>query len=66
MYFIWNMLQHKRIAHLEELAKMLSPQTCQELASYGINQSGYYYIDADGPKNGSPPKPDYCNFTNNK
>ena len=41
---------------------MLSPKFCSELTSYGINQSGYYYIDVDGPKNGLPPKSVFCNF----
>ena len=41
---------------------MLSPKTCNELRGYGINKSGNYYIDADGPNNGLPPKSVFCNF----
>lgn len=41
---------------------MLAPRTCSELGSYGVNKSGVYFIDPDGPKNGSKPVELFCDF----
>lgn len=50
------------MVHLEQLSKMLSPKSCDELADHGVNLSGYYTIDSDGPMQGLPSSPIYCTF----
>ena len=54
--------KNEEIHFLKELTKVLSPKSCDELASFGINTNGYYWIDLDGPRSGQPPVSVYCDF----
>ena len=44
------------VDHLNELSKLLSVRTCNEMQKFGVNKSDYYIIDPDGPLNGKEPK----------
>ena len=39
----------ERLQHLEELSKIHTLRSCNEYDEYGINTSGTYFIDPDGP-----------------
>ena len=51
------------VEHLNELSKLLSVRTCNEMKKFGVNKSDYYIIDPDGPLNGKEPIRVYCDFT---
>ena len=52
----------ERLEHLEELSKIHTLRSCHEYDEYGINTSGKYFIDPDGPLIGIEPFEVYCNF----
>ena len=52
----------ERLQHLEELSKIHTLRSCHEYDEYGINTSGKYFIDPDGPLVGIEPFEVYCNF----
>ena len=52
----------ERLQHLEELSKIHTLRSCHEYDEYGINTSGRYFIDPDGPLIGLEPFEVYCNF----
>ena len=52
----------ERLEHLEELSKIHTLRSCHEYDEYGINTSGKYFIDPDGPLVGIEPFEVYCNF----
>ena len=56
----------QRVEKLEELSKLKSVRTCQELSNRGITQSGVYEIDPDGDGIGFGPITVYCNFLTNE
>jgi len=37
-----------RVAYVEELSKLNSMRSCEELSRYGINKTDYYLVDPDG------------------
>ena len=43
------------IAYLSELSKMTIARTCDEMATYGVDKSGFYFIDPDGSLRGEKP-----------
>ena len=53
------------VEHLQELSKILSVRTCDEMHNYGLRNSDYYFVDPDGPLNGEEPIRVYCEFTDN-
>ena len=57
-----NAENDKRISHLEEIIKTTILHTCDEYASFGINQNGEYLIDPDGQQNGNDPIKVNCTF----
>ena len=52
----------ERVAHLEEVSKLKTPRTCQELWEHGVKTSNKYVLDPDGELIGNPPILAYCNF----
>ena len=48
--------------YLKELSKLAVVRTCDEMAVYGINKSGFYVVDPDGPLIGEKPITVYCEF----
>ena len=52
----------ERLQHLEELSKIHTLRSCNEYDEYGINTSGTYFIDPDGPLVGIEPFEVHCNF----
>lgn len=52
-----------RVAKLEQLARVSTLRSCQEYSRYGLDASGTYLIDPDGPLTGHSPFQVYCNFT---
>ena len=52
----------ERLQHLEELSKIHTLRSCNEYDEYGINTSGTYFIDPDGPLVGIEPFQVHCNF----
>ena len=52
----------ERLTHLEELSKTQVLRSCEELADYGITQSGEFDIDPDGQLIGKPPIRVRCDF----
>ena len=58
-----NKTLEQRVEALEEMAKLNTLRSCDELASYGISTSGIYQIDPDGEKIGDAPIEVFCNFT---
>lgn len=52
----------ERLDHLEELSKIHTLRSCHEYDEYGINTSGRYFIDPDGPLVGIEPFEVQCNF----
>ena len=61
-----NMMQQdieERVSKLEQLARIGTLRSCSEYAKYGLDSSGPYIIDPDGPLLGQEPFQVYCNFT---
>ena len=59
---ISNQSVDERLQHLEQMEKILSLRSCHEYDQYGINSSGIYNVDPDGPLLGQAPFPVFCNF----
>ena len=53
----------ERVTKLEQLARIGTLRSCAEYARYGLDSSGPYIIDPDGPLLGQEPFQVYCNFT---
>jgi len=53
----------KRLAKLEDLAKIGTLRSCFEYSQYGLKTSGPYMIDPDGGLIGQEPFQVHCNFT---
>ena len=52
--------------HLKELSKLNVVRTCEEMARFGVDKSGFYLVDPDGPLIGEDPISVYCDFENGK
>ena len=50
------------VEHLQELSKMNVASSCEDLALYGVNKSGYYMVDYDGHNQNAPPTNVFCRF----
>ena len=50
------------IIYLMELSKMNIARTCEEMAGYGIDKSGFYLLDPDGSLKGEKAILAYCHF----
>jgi len=51
------------VSKLEQLARIGTLRSCSEYARYGLETSGDYTIDPDGPLLGHQPFKVFCNFT---
>ena len=54
-------LDSQCVMQLSQLNKM---RTCEEMKEYGVNESGFYLVDPDGPLIGEDPIRVYCEFKN--
>jgi len=52
----------ERLSYLEEVSKTKVLRTCHDLQHYGLQLSGFYFIDPDGESLGYPPIEVYCDF----
>ena len=50
-------------AKLEKLIRIGTLRSCAEYANSGLESSGSYFIDPDGPQVGKEPFQVYCNFS---
>ena len=50
------------VEHLQELSKMNVASSCEDLALYGVNKSGYYMVDYDEHNQNAPPTNVFCRF----
>lgn len=48
--------------HLKQLSKLNTVRTCEEMKEYGVDESGFYLVDPDGPLIGQEPIMVYCDF----
>ena len=48
--------------YLKEVSKLNVLRTCEEMARFGVNRSGFYFVDPDGPLIGQKPIKVYCEF----
>ena len=55
----------ERLEHVEELSKLKTVRTCEELARHGVKKSGRYLIDPDGDLLGQDPIEVICDFETN-
>ena len=53
----------ERIEKIEQLVRIGTLRSCAEYARYGLESSGPFIIDPDGPLLGEKPFQAYCNFT---
>jgi len=53
----------ERISKLEQLSRIGTLRSCSEYARYGLEETGAYIIDPDGPLIGQEPFQVFCNFT---
>ena len=53
---------NNELDYLKELSKLAVVRTCDEMALYGIDKSGFYLVDPDGPLMGGKPITVYCEF----
>ena len=51
-----------RVNRLEMLGRMTLARTCKQLKDFGVKESGYYFIDPDGPGVGAPPVQVFCDI----
>lgn len=47
---------------VENLLKLTTKRNCYELATSGISDSGFHFVDPDGPGNKNPPIRVWCSF----
>ena len=56
----------ERISKLEQLSRIGTLRSCSEYARYGLEETGAYIIDPDGPLIGQEPFQVFCNFTSGR